>query len=98
MTTILGAILIGILSLCAAAYFDRFAEWRIQARLAVLEALRDGPLSSLQIMGRVLDANEGSIYPVLRGLEREGLVIRTTEPGGLERGGRPRAIYRPAKP
>ena len=98
MTTVLGVILIGFLGLCAAACFDRLEEWRIWARLAILEVLRDGPLSSFQIMGRVMDVNEGSIYVVLRELEREGLVIRTTEPGGPERGGRPRAIYRLAKP
>ena len=34
-----------------------------------------------------------SVYPLLRAMERDGLLVSRTEPGGPERGGRPRVVY-----
>jgi PadR family transcriptional regulator PadR len=75
-------------------------ESPISARTAILTALIGGKSYGLEIIGRVRERtkgqillNEGSVYPALKALEREGL-LRSFEGEPLpERGGRPRRYY-----
>jgi PadR family transcriptional regulator PadR len=75
-------------------------ESPITARTAILTVLISGESYGLEIIGRVRDRtngaivlNEGSVYPALKAMEREGL-LRSFEGEPLaERGGRPRRYY-----
>ena len=72
----------------------------VSARAAVLLALVRGKGFGLELIERVSERTkgavklgQGSVYPLLRGLEDEGLV-RSFETDPLpERGGRPRRYY-----
>ena len=73
----------------------------ITAKAALLQALIRGPGYGLDLIDRVrqqtsgrLSLNNGSVYPALRALEREGLVKSYEGETAPERGGRPRRYYR----
>jgi DNA-binding PadR family transcriptional regulator len=72
----------------------------VTARTAILQALRQGPGYGRQLMRRVGAATggraslaPGSVYPMLRALEQDGLVRRWTVVAGRTRGGRARTYY-----
>jgi PadR family transcriptional regulator PadR len=75
-------------------------ESPISARTAILTSLISGKSYGLELIERVRERtkgqillNEGSVYPALKALEREGL-LRSFEGEPLpERGGRPRRYY-----
>lgn len=59
-------------------------------------ALRNGEASALELHDR-LGKGAGlldTLHPLLRGLERRGVLASREVPGGPERGGRPRVVYR----
>ena len=74
----------------------------VSAKAALLQALISGPGFGLELIERVeqrtkgkISLHQGSIYPALRDMERDGLVESYN--GGEvvpERGGRPRRYYR----
>lgn len=73
----------------------------VSARAALLQALIRGDSFGLELIERVRDAtngalvlNQGSVYPALRDLEREGLLESYAGPPLPERGGRPRIYYK----
>lgn len=73
----------------------------VTAKAALLQALIQGEGYGLELIDRVEQRTEGkvrlhqgSVYPALRGLEREGLVESYEGPLLPERGGRPRRYYR----
>lgn len=72
----------------------------LNAKAALLQALISGPGFGLELMERVKDRSsgqlmlhQGSVYPALRSLEREGLVRSYDGESVAERGGRPRRYY-----
>jgi PadR family transcriptional regulator, regulatory protein PadR len=74
----------------------------LNARTALLQALIQGPGYGLQLADRVrertfgkLELHQGTLYPGLRSLEKEGLlqVFEVPDPTP-ERGGRPRVYYK----
>jgi len=72
----------------------------ISAKTALLAALVSGPGFGLELIERVLKCsggrvalNQGSAYPALRALEREGMVKSYEGEANAERGGRPRIYY-----
>lgn len=72
----------------------------ISARTAILMSLIGGRGFGLEIIERVRDRshgkihlNEGSVYPALKALEREGLLRSFDGDPMPERGGRPRRYY-----
>lgn len=75
-------------------------ETPVTARTAVLAVLMSGKSYGLEIIEKVRERtngfivlNEGSVYPTLKAMEREGL-LRSFEGDPLpERGGRPRRYY-----
>ncbi len=75
-------------------------ELFVNARAALLQALVARPGYGLDLIERVrertngdLVLGQGSVYPALRGLEREGFVRTFEGPPLEERGGRPRIYY-----
>lgn len=72
----------------------------VSARTAILMSLIGGKGFGLEIIDRVREStqgkillNEGSVYPALKALERDGL-LRSFDGEPLpERGGRPRRYY-----
>jgi PadR family transcriptional regulator PadR len=72
------------------------------SRLALLQALIAGPGYGLELVERVrsrtsgkVALRNGSVYPTLRDMEREGLVTSYDAAENLEeRGGRPRKYYK----
>jgi DNA-binding PadR family transcriptional regulator len=77
-----------------------FASWFTPHRVddLLLHELADATLYGLQLRDRLearagLDLT-GLIYVHLHRLERSGLVTSWEEPGGPERGGLPRRVYR----
>jgi len=73
----------------------------VTARAALLQVLIRGPGYGLSLIDRVKDhtkgrlsLNQGSVYPALRDMEREGLVASYEGETTPERGGRPRIYYR----
>ncbi len=73
----------------------------ISAKAALLQALVRGESFGLELIERVRDRTkgrlvlgQGSVYPALRELEREGLVESYDGDPLPERGGRPRRYYR----
>ncbi len=75
-------------------------EIPISARTAILMSLIDSRGFGLEIIERVRERtcgkillNEGSVYPALKALEREGLLRSYDGEPGAERGGRPRRYY-----
>ena len=73
----------------------------ITAKAALLQALASGPGYGLDLIERVekrtrgaLILGQGSVYPALRDLEREGLLDSYEGPPTPERGGRPRRYYK----
>jgi PadR family transcriptional regulator PadR len=72
----------------------------LTAKGAILQALITGPAYGLEVIDRVrektggeVELHQGSAYPALRALEREGLV-RSWEGAPIEsRAGRPRRYY-----
>lgn len=72
----------------------------VNAKAALLQALISGPGYGLELIERVakktegkIALHEGSVYPALRALEREGLVRSYGGDPLPERGGRPRRYY-----
>ena len=70
------------------------------ARAALLTALIPGKGYGLELIDRVSDRskgqiqlNQGSIYPALKSLEKEGLLKSWEADPTPERGGRPRRYY-----
>ena len=73
----------------------------MSAKAALLQALVRGPGYGLDLIERVkqqtnskLVLGQGSVYPALRELEREGLLESYEGEPTPERGGRPRRYYR----
>ncbi|MGK4001116.1 PadR family transcriptional regulator [Sorangium sp. So ce1036] len=73
----------------------------VTAKAALLQALISGPGYGLDLIERVkaqtkgkLSLGQGSVYPALRELEREGLVESYEADPTPERGGRPRRYYK----
>jgi PadR family transcriptional regulator, regulatory protein PadR len=73
----------------------------LTAKAALLQALIRGPSFGLDLIDRVrqetdgrLSLNNGSVYPALRVLEREGLVKSYEGETTPDRGGRPRRYYK----
>ncbi|MBL9026901.1 MAG: helix-turn-helix transcriptional regulator [Myxococcales bacterium] len=73
----------------------------IGAKAALLQVLIRGEGYGLELIDRVREATngelvlgQGSVYPALRDLEREGMVESYEGPPLPERGGRPRIYYR----
>lgn len=76
-------------------------ESPITAKAALLQALISGPGYGLDLIERVqkhtqgtVTLGQGSVYPALRDLEREGLLESYEGDPTPERGGRPRRYYR----
>lgn len=72
----------------------------LNSRTALLQALITGPGYGLDLAERVRDRShgkivlgQGTLYPALRALEREGLVRSWEADPTPERGGRPRVYY-----
>jgi PadR family transcriptional regulator, regulatory protein PadR len=72
----------------------------LNRRTALLQALISGPGYGLELAERVRDRSQGkmslgqgTLYPALRALEREGLVRSWEADPTPERGGRPRVYY-----
>lgn len=72
----------------------------VNAKAALLQALISGPGYGLELIERVaqktegkIALHEGSVYPALRTLEREGLVRSYSSDPSPERSGRPRRYY-----
>lgn len=72
----------------------------VTARTAILQALRQGPGYGRLLMRRVCTATggraslaPGSVYPVLKALEKARLVRKWTVIAGRARGGRARTYY-----
>lgn len=73
----------------------------ITAKAALLQALISGPGYGLDLIERVkkqtngkLELGQGSVYPALRDLEREGFLDSYEGEPMPERGGRPRRYYK----
>ena len=73
----------------------------VSAKVALLQALVSGPGYGLDLIERVknqtqgrLVLGQGSVYPALRDLEREGLLDSYEGEPMPERGGRPRRYYK----
>ncbi len=73
----------------------------VTAKAALLQSLADGEGFGLELVSRVnertggrLQLGSGSVYPALRELEREGLVVSREADPLPERGGRPRRYYK----
>ncbi len=74
----------------------------LNAKAALLQVLVSGEGYGLELIDRVakrtggkMKLHEGSAYPALRSLEREGLVKSYESPEPIpERGGRPRRYYK----
>lgn len=71
------------------------------AKLAILQALTFGAGFGLELIDRVrertngqIKLHQGSVYPALRGLERDGLVSSYEGETTDARGGRPRIYYK----
>ena len=69
----------------------------VTAKVAILQALVRGEAYGLEIAGRIealtdgrVRLGAGSLYPALRELEREGLLLSYEADPAPERGGRPR--------
>ena len=76
-------------------------ETLMGAKAALVQALIVGPGYGLDLIERVRERSggqiklgQGSVYPALRSLEREGLVESYEGAAMPERGGRPRRYYR----
>jgi PadR family transcriptional regulator PadR len=76
-------------------------ETPVTARAAILAALVSGESYGLEIIEKVKERtkgaivlNEGSVYPALKAMEREGLLRSFDGPSMPERGGRPRRLYK----
>jgi PadR family transcriptional regulator PadR len=76
-------------------------EAPISAKAALLQALISGPGYGLDLIERVktqtkgkLVLGQGSVYPQLRDLERDGFLDTYEGEPTPERGGRPRRYYR----
>ncbi len=73
----------------------------LSAKAALLQALISGPGYGLDLIDRVkkrtngkLELGQGSVYPALREMEREGMVKSYEGEPMPERGGRPRRYYK----
>jgi len=75
-------------------------EAAVTAKAALLAALLQGKGFGLELIERVhqrtqgqLRLGDGSVYPTLRAMEREGLLVSHEADPSPERGGRPRRYY-----
>lgn len=75
-------------------------ETPVTARAAILAVLISGKSYGLEIIEKVSERtkgaivlNEGSVYPTLKAMEREGLLQSFDGEPMPERGGRPRRYY-----
>ncbi|HVF58249.1 MAG TPA: PadR family transcriptional regulator [Thermoanaerobaculia bacterium] len=73
----------------------------VNAKAALLQALISGSGYGLELIDRVAEKtqgqirlHQGSVYPALRSLEREGLIGSYRGDPLPERGGRPRRYYK----
>lgn len=70
----------------------------ISARTMILWALMEGEAFGLEVRERIekrgAQVPEGTLYPTLRRLEREGLLRARDAAGPAARGGRPRVYYK----
>ena len=78
----------------------RLMDTPVSARTAILMSLMGGRGFGLEIIERVRERthgkiilNEGSVYPALKALERDGLLRSFDGEPMPERGGRPRRYY-----
>jgi len=93
-------VLIGaVVGFFAGAYaFKLFAD-RIDFCLQILEVLRNDDAPATEISRRLARFNHGTephiqkVYSAVRHMERRGILFSREEPGGPERGGRPKIIY-----
>jgi PadR family transcriptional regulator, regulatory protein PadR len=81
--------------------FEETMDAPVTAKAALLQVLISGPGYGLELIERVsahtkgaLVLGQGSVYPALRELEREGLVKSYPGEATPERGGRPRIYYK----
>ncbi len=72
----------------------------VSAKAALLQVLLEAPGHGFALIERVrertqhrLSLSEGSAYPALVALERDGFVRGHDEPAPGDRGGRPRRVY-----
>ncbi|WP_163998694.1 PadR family transcriptional regulator [Pyxidicoccus caerfyrddinensis] len=72
----------------------------VTAKAAILSVLMSGKSFGLEIIDKVKERtggsvvlNEGSVYPALKAMEREGLLRSFDGEPMPERGGRPRRYY-----
>jgi PadR family transcriptional regulator PadR len=79
----------------------RAMDTPVSAKAALLQVLTSGDGYGLELIERVKDhtkgrlrLHQGSVYPALRELEREGFVTSYEGEPLPERGGRPRRFYR----
>jgi PadR family transcriptional regulator, regulatory protein PadR len=79
---------------------SRAMETPVTARAAILAILMGGRSYGLEIIEKVRERtqgfimlNEGSVYPTLKAMEREGLLRSFDGEPVPERGGRPRRYY-----
>lgn len=76
-------------------------EGSVQVLIVVALALSGNEESARELHERLLDRGRtirlGNLYPLLRDLERMGLVISREVPGSPARAGRPLVVYRIAK-
>ena len=75
-------------------------ETLLTAKGAILQALISGPAFGLEVIDRVAQRtggtvrlHQGSAYPALRTLERDGLIRSWEGPADEVRAGRPRRYY-----
>jgi PadR family transcriptional regulator PadR len=75
-------------------------ESPVTTRMAILAVLISGKSYGLEVIDRVRDQTKGAlvldvgnVYPVLRAMEREGLLRSVDGEKMLDRGGRPRRYY-----
>ncbi|WP_434390605.1 PadR family transcriptional regulator [Melittangium boletus] len=75
-------------------------ETQVPARMAILAVLMHGKSYGLEIIDKVrertkgaVSLNEGSVYPALKLMEKEGLLKSFEGESVPERGGRPRRYY-----
>lgn len=68
----------------------RYRRWRDADRNRIVELLRSqGEMSSLDIVIEL----DGNLYPTLRAMAADGVLVRRYGPPVPERGGKPRVYY-----
>jgi len=79
---------------CSVIAWRLFAESEQARRMLVLEGLSTGAWTGLELVRRSNGKlGQGTVYPTLRGMERDGLVTSREGMPVPERGNRPRRYY-----